>query len=164
MSVQIGDLAPDFEQDTINGGIRFHEWMGQSWCILFSHRRDASSTAASELAVAARLRPELSRRSIKLVGLSIDPPSGRSRRQKDLASSESWTPNFPVVVDADHSVSQLYGMSYPGSRLSPSMRCAYVIDPDKKVRLIRTYPETAAFDFEEVLRLVERLQEGGTNP
>ncbi len=158
MAVQTGDIAPDFEQDTINGGIRFHEWVGRSWCILFSHPRDASEAAASELAAAARLRMELSRRGIKLVGLSTDPSNARGRSQKDLASAESWTPNFPVIVDADRSVSALYGMTYPGARPSPAMRCAYVIDPDKRIRLIRTYPEAIAFDFEEMLRLVERLQ------
>jgi thioredoxin-dependent peroxiredoxin len=162
VAVQIGDIAPDFEQDTINGGIRFHEWMGRSWCILFSHPRDASPVAASELAAAAHLRPELSRRGIKLVGLSTDPSDGRGRRQKDLASAESWTPNFPVIVDADRSVSTLYGMGHPGTWLSPGMRCAFVIDPDKRIRLVRTYPEAAAFDFEEMMRMVEQLQGDGS--
>jgi alkyl hydroperoxide reductase subunit AhpC len=136
VTVQAGDIAPDFEQDTINGSIRFHEWMGRSWCILFS---------ANELADMARLKPEWARRGIKVVGLVAQPNDG------DAASV-----NFPVIADADRTVSALYGMAAPdaGALLSR----VYVIDPRKQVRLVRAFPPGAACDFAELLRMVDCLQ------
>lgn len=149
MTVQLGDIAPDFEQDTANGSIRFHEWMNRSWCILFGHPGAVTPATAEEFAIAARMKPEWTRRGVKLIALSVDSSDGHARWEKQLAELQGWTPNFPVITDADRMVSTLYRMAG---------RCAYVIDPDKKVRLVRTYPSDEICNFEELLRVVDRLQ------
>ncbi len=138
MSIQAGDIAPDFEQDTINGSIRFHEWMGRSWCILFSQ----PVPAGTELAEMARLKPEWTRRGVKVVGLAVD--------RCDAPA------NFPVIADADRAVASLYGVARPGD--SAVLRRVYVIDPDKKVRLVRTFPPGMACDFTEMLTMVDCLK------
>ncbi len=143
MSVQAGDIAPDFEQDTLNGSIRFHEWMGRSWCILFSQPGEAGS----ELARMAELRPEWHRRGVKLVGLAVLDQGGD--RFDGPAS-------FPVVADADRTVSALYGVACPGEEAI--LRTVWVIDPDKKVRLVRTFPPGTPCDFAEMLTMVDCLQ------
>lgn len=150
MSIRAGDIAPDFEQDTINGSIRFHEWMGRSWCILFCQPRQPGRRSldggAPELAQIARLKPEWNRRGIKVVGLAVDPADGANDR-------DGWMLNFPVIADADGTVSALY--SAAGAM---QLRRIYVIDPDKKVRLVRTFPAGALCDFNEMLSMVECLQ------
>ena len=154
MSIQAGDIAPDFEQDTINGSIRFHEWMGRSWCILFCQpRQNGRRTldgAAPELVQIARLKPEWNRRGIKVVGLAVDPadsPEGRA--------GGDWVLNFPVIADADGTVSALYGAAGAGGTL---LRRIYIIDPNKKVRLVRTFPTGTVCDFNEMLSMIECLQ------
>ncbi len=142
MGIQTGDIAPDFEQDTLNGSIRFHEWMGRSWCVLFSQ----PGQTGSELAQMARLKPEWNRRGVKVVGLAVD-----QVEMGDGFDQDGWALNFPVIADADRSVSSLYGAA---------TRSVYVIDPDKKVRLVRTYPSGTACDFNEMLSLVDSLQLG----
>ena len=154
MTVRQGDTAPDFEQDTLNGSIRFHEWMGRSWCILFSQPSDAARTGitgASPLAQMARLKPEWNRRGVKVVGLSV-PPSPCN----DGHDLDGWALNFPVVTDADRSVSTLYGMSDASGKTIE--RRVYVIDPDKKVRLVRTYQEDSGRDFTEMLQVVDGMR------
>ena len=152
MGIQAGDIAPDFEQDTINGSIRFHEWMGRSWCILFCQSQlGKSRTGTGEMAEIARLKPEWNRRGVKVVGLAVDPVVGAND-----GSGDGWTLNFPVIADADGTVSALYGEPTSSAELLP--RRIYVIDPDKKVRLVRTFPSGTRCDFQELLRMVECLQ------
>ena len=159
MTVRIGGIAPDFEQDTTNGSIRFHEWMSRSWCILFSQSRcSPPRPRPCELTAAARLRPEWSRRGIKVVALSVDSPAGHARWEKVIAETEGLTLNFPVIADTDRSVSALYGMVPPDPDSGEIVRRVHVIDPDKRVRLMRTYPPATAYNFEAVLRAVEGLQ------
>lgn len=160
MTVQLGQIAPDFEQDTINGSIRFHEWMNRSWCILFSHPRDFTPACVAALATAARLKAEWNRRGVKIIALSVDSSEGHARWEKDISETHGWTLNFPVIADADRMVSTLYGMVQPEADPAADVRCVFVIDPDKKIRLMRTYPPATACNFEEMLHLVDRLQLG----
>ena len=167
MTVRQGDIAPDFEQDTLNGSIRFHEWMGRSWCILFSQPSDAApagATGASPLAQMARLKPEWNRRGVKVVGLSVPPSSGNDGPGSDGNDGDGWALNFPVVTDADRSVSTLYGMNDADGETI--RRRVYVIDPDKRVRLVRSYREDSGRDFTEMLRVLDGMRladgEGGT--
>ena len=158
VAVRIGDIAPDFEQDTTNGSLRFHEWMSRSWCILFSQPMDFTSTSTMELSAAARLRPQWVRCSIKVVALSVDSADGHARWEKAIAESEGLTLNFPVIADTDRSVSALYDMVPSDNDPSEIVRRVHVIDPDKRVRLMRTYPPATAYNFEAILRAVEGLQ------
>lgn len=168
MTVQLGQIAPDFEQDTLNGSIRFHEWVNRSWCILFSHPTggapDVSPACATALATAARLKPEWTRRGVKIVALSVNSSDSHASWERDILQTHGWTLNFPIIADADRMVSTLYGMVRPGAVASAIVRCVFVIDPDKKIRLMRTYPPATACDFEEMLRLVDRLQQGDAEP
>ncbi len=159
MAVRIGGIAPDFEQDTTNGSIRFHEWMSRSWCILFSQPLDFSSTATMELSAAARLRPQWARCGVKVVALSVGSPAGHARWEKAIAQTEGLALNFPVIADTDRTVSALYGIVGPDSAPSEIVRRVHVIDPDKRIRLVRTYPPATAYDFEAILRTVEGLQQ-----
>ena len=157
MAVQLGDIAPDFEQDTINGSIRFHEWMGRSWCILFSQpsaSEPAKAEETDEFAQMARLKPEWNRRGVKVVGLSVHSSDGH-----DGHDHRGWTINFPVIADTDRTVSTLYGMS--GARQDEIQCRVFLIDPDKRVRLIQTYDDDRARDFTEMLRAVDRLRRDG---
>jgi alkyl hydroperoxide reductase subunit AhpC len=156
--VRIGQIAPDFEQDTTNGSIRFHEWMNRSWCILFSQPKDFTSASTMALAAAARLRPEWTRRGVKVVALSIDSPAGHARWEKAIAETEGLTLNFPVIADTDRTVSMLYDMVPTGADGSAIVRRVHVIDPDKRIRLMRTYPPATAYNFVAILRAVEGLQ------
>lgn len=158
VAVRIGEVAPDFEQDTTNGSIRFHEWMNRSWCILFSQPMDFTSTSTMELSAAARLRPQWVRCGIKVVALSVDSPDGHARWEKAIAEAEGLALNFPVIADTDRSVSELYGMVPPDNDPSELVRRVHVIDPDKRIRLVRTYPPATAYNFETILRAIEGLQ------
>jgi len=148
VAVRIGEIAPDFEQDTTNGSIRFHEWMSRSWCILFSQPMDFTSTSTMELSAAARLRPQWVRCGVKVVALSV----------KAIAETEGLALNFPVIADTDRAVSALYDMVPPDNDPSEIVRRVHVIDPDKRIRLMRTYPPATAYNFEAILRAVEGLQ------
>ncbi|HZP99894.1 MAG TPA: redoxin domain-containing protein [Reyranella sp.] len=152
MSLQAGDTAPDFEQDTINGSIRFHEWMGRSWCVLFSQSRPAGN----ELAQMARLKPEWNRRGVKVVGLAVEPACQADGSAQGGADRDGWALNFPVIADADRSVSALYGVARPED--GTILRSVYVIDPAKKVRMVRTFPPGTVCDFSEMLSMVDCLQ------
>lgn len=147
--VRPGDIAPDFEQDTANGSIRFHEWLNRSWCVMFGHPGGVTPATAEEYAAAARTKADWSRRGVKLIALSAGSSDGHARWEKQLLEAEGWSPNFPVIADADGMVSRLYRLAE---------RSAFVIDPDKKVRLTRTYPAGTLCDFQELLAIVDRLQ------
>ena len=167
MALQINDTAPDFEADTTEGRIRFHEWMGDSWCVLFSHPKDFTPVCTTELGVVARMRPEFTRRNVKVAGLSVDPVDDHKRWAEDIREVMGAAPNYPMIGDPELKVAKLYGM-LPASAGDSSVgrtpadnqtvRNVFVIGPDKKVKAIITYPMTTGRNFDEVLRLIDSLQ------
>jgi alkyl hydroperoxide reductase subunit AhpC len=158
MTIQLGQIAPDFEQDSTAGRLRFHDWLGSSWGILFSHPRDYTPVCTTELAEAARLKPEWDKRNVKVIGLSVDPADSHKGWEKDIEETQGQAMNFPVLADPDRKVSDLYGMVHPEADPSITVRSVFVIDPNKKVRLIMTYPPSTGRNFAEILRVVDSLQ------
>jgi len=158
MAIELGQIAPDFEQDTTNGSIRFHQWIGGSWCILFSHPKDFTPVCTTELAEAARLKPEWDKRGVRIIGLSVDSAESHARWEQDIEATQGQALNFPVIADADRRVSALYGMIHPQADPALTVRCVFIIDPDRKVRLILTYPPSTGRNFAEILRVVDSLQ------
>jgi alkyl hydroperoxide reductase subunit AhpC len=167
MSLQIGDLAPDFEADTTDGRIRFHEWLGGSWGVLFSHPKDFTPVCTTELGYMAKLKPEFDKRNTKIIALSVDPVSQHVKWADDIRDTQGHAPNYPMIGDSDLKVSKLYGM-LPASTEGTSegrtaannqtVRCVYVIGPDKRVKLMIVYPMTTGRNFDEVLRVIDSLQ------
>ena len=158
MTIQLGQIAPDFEQDSTEGRILFHDWLGDSWGVLFSHPKDFTPVCTTELAEVARLQPEWARRHVKVLGLSIDPVEAHRIWGADIESTQGQKVNFPMLADNDQKVAQLYGMIHPQSDPTVTVRCVFVIDPAKKVRLILTYPPSTGRNFAEILRAVDSLQ------
>ncbi|MCW3476108.1 peroxiredoxin [Limobrevibacterium gyesilva] len=158
MTIQLGQIAPDFEQDTTTGRISFHDWLGDSWGILFSHPKDYTPVCTTELAEAARLKPEWDKRNVKVIGLSVDPADSHQGWEKDIEETQGQAVNFPVLADADRKVSDLYGMVHPEADPTITVRSVFVIDPNKKVRLIMTYPPSTGRNFAEIVRVVDSLQ------
>jgi alkyl hydroperoxide reductase subunit AhpC len=167
MALQLGDTAPDFEADTTEGKIRFHEWIGDSWAVLFSHPKDFTPVCTTELGYMARIKPEFDRRGVKIIGLSVDPSSDHERWARDIEETQGTAPNYPIVGDSDFQVSKLYGMlsedvsGDPGARTpadNQTVRNVFVIGPDKKIKLILVYPMTTGRNFDEVLRVIDSLQ------
>jgi len=158
MSIQLGQIAPDFEQDSSAGKISFHDYLGSSWGILFSHPKDFTPVCTTELAEVARLAPEWKKRNVKPVGLSVDTGERHEDWAADIAETQGQTLNFPVLADHDRKVSNLYGMVHPEADPSVTVRSVFVIDPNKKVRLILTYPPSTGRNFDEILRVVDSLQ------
>ncbi len=158
MSIQLGQVAPDFEQDSTIGRIRFHEWLGESWGVLFSHPKDFTPVCTTELGEVARLKPEFDRRSVKVIGLSVDSLDNHAKWNADIADVTGSVVNFPMISDADKTVSALYGMIHPEADAAVTVRSVFVIDPNKKVRLTLTYPPSAGRSFPEVLRVIDSLQ------
>jgi thioredoxin-dependent peroxiredoxin len=158
MTLQLGDTAPDFEQDSTQGKIRFHEWLGPNWGVLFSHPKDFTPVCTTELAEAARLKPEFDRRGVKIIGLSVDPTDSHAKWEQDIEETQKQRLNFPVLADADSKVSQAYGMIHPKSDPKLTVRSVFIIAPDKKVRLILTYPPSTGRNFSEILRVIDSLQ------
>jgi len=158
MTLQLGDLAPDFEQDSTEGKIKFHEYLGSSWGVLFSHPKDYTPVCTTELAEASRLKPEFEKRNVKILGLSVDPAESHKGWAADIEETQGQKLNFPVIADADRSVSNLYGMVHPKSDPLLTVRSVFVIDPDKKVRLTITYPPSTGRNFAEILRVIDSLQ------
>jgi thioredoxin-dependent peroxiredoxin len=167
MSLQIGDAAPDFEAQTTDGPIRFHEWIGDSWAVLFSHPKDFTPVCTTELGYMARLKPEFDRRGVKVVGLSVDPVDDHARWASDIEQTQGAAPNYPMIGDDDFAVSKLYGMlsddvsGDAGARTpadNQTVRNVFVIGPDKKIKLLLVYPMTTGRNFDEVLRVVDSLQ------
>jgi alkyl hydroperoxide reductase subunit AhpC len=167
MTLQIGDTAPDFEADTTEGRLSFHEWIGDSWAVLFSHPKDFTPVCTTELGYMAKIKPEFDRRDVKIVGLSVDPASDHAFWAKDIQETQGHAPNYPIIGDADFHVSKLYGMLPAGtsgdrSSRTPAdnqtVRNVFVIGPDKKVKLILVYPMTTGRNFDEVLRVIDSLQ------
>ena len=158
MSLQLGQTAPDFEQESTKGKIRFHEWLGNSWGVLFSHPKDFTPVCTTELGEVARLLPEWEKRGVKTIGLSVDPVDSHRGWEEDIADTQGQTVDFPMLADADKKVSNLYGMIHPESDPALTVRSVYVIDPAKKIRLILTYPPSAGRNFAEILRTIDSLQ------
>jgi alkyl hydroperoxide reductase subunit AhpC len=158
MAIQLGQIAPDFEQDSSQGRIHFHEWLGNSWGVLFSHPRDFTPVCTTELAEVARLKPEWDKRHVKPIGLSVDPVDSHAGWEKDIEETQGQKLNFPVLADADRRVSTLYDMVHPEADPSITVRSVFVIDPNKKVRLTLTYPPSTGRNFDEVLRVIDALQ------
>jgi thioredoxin-dependent peroxiredoxin len=167
MSIRLGDTAPDFEADTTEGRISFHDWIGDSWAVLFSHPKDVTPVCTTELGTMAAIEPEFERRNVKVIGLSVDPVDRHAEWADDIERTQGSAPNFPVVGDSDFAVSKLYGMlpaSVDGDPLertpadNETVRNVFVIGPDKKVKLILVYPMTTGRNFDEVLRGIDSLQ------
>jgi alkyl hydroperoxide reductase subunit AhpC len=167
MTLAIGDTAPDFEANTTEGRIRFHEWIGDSWAVLFSHPKDFTPVCTTELGYMAKIRPEFERRGVKIIGLSVDSTGDHERWAADIAETQGVAPNYPIIGDDDFAVAKLYGMlpaatSGDAKSRTPAenqtVRNVLVIGPDKKIKLILVYPMTTGRNFDEVLRVVDSLQ------
>jgi len=167
MTLQINDVAPDFETDTTQGRIRFHEWIGDSWCVLFSHPKDFTPVCTTELGYMAKLKPEFDKRNTKIIGLSVDPVDSHAKWANDIKETQGFAPNYPLIGDTDLRISKLYGMlpasaSGDASKRTPmdnlTVRNVFVIGPDKKIKLIIVYPMTTGRNFDEVLRVIDSLQ------
>lgn len=158
MSIRIGDVAPDFTAETTAGTINFHEWIGDHWAVLFSHPRDFTPVCTTELGEAARLKPEFDRRGVKIIGLSVDPSDSHHKWAEDIAETQGTALNFPVIADADKNVANLYEMIHPNASDTVTVRSVFVIGPDKKVKLVLTYPASTGRNFAEILRVIDSLQ------
>jgi alkyl hydroperoxide reductase subunit AhpC len=158
MSLQLGETAPDFEQDSTQGIIRFHDWLGDSWGIFFSHPRNFTPVCTTELAEVSRLKPEWSKRRVKPIGLSVDPVQSHREWEKDIEETQGQAVNFPMLADSDKKVATLYGMIHPDADPNVTVRAVFIIDPVKKIRLMLTYPPSAGRNFAEILRAIDSLQ------
>lgn len=158
MTLQLGDTAPDFEADTTDGTLKFHEWMGDDWAVLFSHPADFTPVCTTELGEVARLKPEFDKRGVKVIGLSVDPLEYHRAWAGDIAETQGHALNFPLVADPDREIADLYGMIHPQADDSFTVRSVFVIGPDKKVKLTLTYPASTGRNFEEILRIIDSLQ------
>lgn len=158
MAIQLGQTAPDFEQDTTQGTIRFHDWIGSSWCVLFSHPKNFTPVCTTELGEVAKLRPEWDMRNVKPIGLSVDPVEAHHKWELDIEETQGAALDFPMIADPDGRVSALYDMVHPECDPTVTVRSVFVIDPSKKVRLILTYPPSTGRNFAEILRAIDSLQ------
>ena len=167
MSLSLGDTAPDFEADTTEGRIKFHDWLGDSWAVLFSHPKDFTPVCTTELGYMASIKPEFDRRGVKIIGLSVDPTERHAEWVKDIGELQGTAPNYPIIADSDFNVAKLYGMLPGGTEGDPlsrtpadnqTVRNVFVIGPDKKIKLILVYPMTTGRNFDEVLRVIDSLQ------
>jgi alkyl hydroperoxide reductase subunit AhpC len=167
MAFRLGDTAPDFTAETTEGTINFHEWLGDSWGILFSHPKDFTPVCTTELGYMAQIQPEFEKRNVKIIGLSVDPLDRHEGWASDIEETQGYRPNYPIVSDADYSVSKLYDMLPAATSGDPlertpadnqTVRNVFVIGPDKKIKLILVYPMTTGRNFDEVLRVIDSLQ------
>jgi thioredoxin-dependent peroxiredoxin len=158
MSIRIGDEAPNFTAETTEGTINFHEWLGNSWGVLFSHPRDYTPVCTTELGAAANLKPEFDKRNVKIIGLSVDPLSDHVGWSKDIEETQNCKMNFPMIADPDKKVADLYEMIHPNASDTFTVRSVFVIGPDKKIKLTLTYPASTGRNFAEILRVIDSLQ------
>jgi thioredoxin-dependent peroxiredoxin len=167
MALQIGDTAPDFEADTTEGKIKFHDWIGDSWAVLFSHPKDFTPVCTTELGYMASIKPEFDKRNTKIIGLSVDPSDKHAEWAKDIEETQGTAPNYPIVADHDYEVSKAYGMLAADTSGDPAdrtpadnqtVRNVFVVGPDKKIKLILVYPMTTGRNFDEVIRVIDSLQ------
>lgn len=158
MSLKLGTTAPDFVQESTEGTINFHEWLGDSWGILFSHPSDFTPVCTTELGAASKLKDEFEKRNVKIIALSVDSLDSHKKWIEDINQTQDTTVNFPLIADADKKVAILYGMLHPEASETVTVRSVFVIDPDKKIRLTLTYPAPTGRDFNEILRVIDSLQ------
>ncbi|HEY0975276.1 MAG TPA: peroxiredoxin [Solimonas sp.] len=158
MTLRLGDTVPDFEADTTEGRIRFHDWLGSSWGVLFSHPKNYTPVCTTELGYTAKLKPEFEKRNVKAIGLSVDKLEDHHGWSKDIEETQGCTLNFPLIADPDFKVSNLYGMIHPNASDRFTVRSVFVIDPNKKLRLTITYPASTGRNFDEILRVIDSLQ------
>lgn len=158
MTLRLGDIAPDFTQDSTEGPISFHAWAGNSWAVLFSHPRDFTPVCTTELGEASRLKPEFAKRNVKVIGLSVDPLKDHQAWSADILETQGCALNFPLLADADKKVANLYDMIHPNANDTFTVRSVFVIDPSKKLRLTLTYPASTGRNFSELLRVIDSLQ------
>jgi thioredoxin-dependent peroxiredoxin len=158
MSLRIGDEVPDFTADTTEGPVSFHNWIGNSWAILFSHPKDFTPVCTTELGEVARIKPEFEKRNVKVIGLSVDPADSHKKWAEDIKETQGHALNFPVIADADRKVADAYDMIHPNASETFTVRSVFVIGPDKKVKATLTYPASTGRNFDEILRLVDSLQ------
>ncbi|MGA8688744.1 MAG: peroxiredoxin [Methyloceanibacter sp.] len=158
MALQLGDIAPDFEADTTEGYIQFHEWLGNSWGVLFSHPKDFTPVCTTELGYTARLKPEFDKRGVKVIGLSVDPLDAHRQWSKDIEETQGMAPNFPMIADADRKIAYLYGMIHPNASDTLTVRSVFIVGPDKKIKLSINYPASTGRNFDEILRGIDSLQ------
>ena len=167
MTLRINDVAPDFEADTTQGRIRFHDWIGDAWCVLFSHPKDFTPVCTTELGYMARIKSEFDKRGVKIVGLSVDPVDNHAKWANDIKETQGFAPNYPMIGDTDLAVAKLWGMLPAAANGTAAARTAadnqtvrnvFVIGPDKKIKLILVYPMTTGRNFDEVLRVIDSLQ------
>jgi thioredoxin-dependent peroxiredoxin len=158
MAIRLGDTAPDFTAETTQGTIRFHEWLGDSWGVLFSHPKDFTPVCTTELGYVARIKPEFDKRNVKVIGLSVDPVDSHVKWEGDIAETQGTPVNFPMIGDPDRKVSDLYDMIHPNANDTLTVRSVFVIGPDKKVKLTITYPASTGRNFDEIIRVIDSLQ------
>jgi alkyl hydroperoxide reductase subunit AhpC len=158
MSLKLGETAPDFTQESTEGPVRFYEWAGNSWVVLFSHPKDFTPVCTTELGAVAKLKSEFDKRNVKVIGLSVDPVNDHREWSKDITETQGTPLNFPLLADADRKVSDLYGMIHEKANDTFTVRSVFVIDPNKKVRLTITYPASTGRNFDEILRVIDSLQ------
>ena len=158
MTLRLGDIAPDFEQDSSIGKIKFHEWAGDSWIVLFSHPADFTPVCTTELGLTAKLKSEFDKRKVKAIALSVDPADKHLQWIADIEATQNTVVGFPIVADADKSVAMLYDMIHPNQSATATVRSVFIIDPQKKVRLTLTYPMSVGRNFDEILRVIDALQ------
>jgi thioredoxin-dependent peroxiredoxin len=158
MSVRIGDVAPDFEQESTEGKIHFHDWAGGNWVVLFSHPKNFTPVCTTELGAVAKLKGEFDKRGVKVIGLSVDQLANHDKWADDIEETQGARLNFPLIADTDKSVSDKYGMIHPNASDTMTVRSVFVIDPNKKVRLTLTYPAATGRNFDEILRAIDSLQ------
>jgi len=158
MTIRLGDVAPDFEQDSSEGRISFHEWLGDSWGVLFSHPADFTPVCTTELGMTAKLKDEFAKRNTKVIALSVDPVDSHKKWIDDINDTQKTKVNFPILADADRKVSLLYDMIHPNASTTQTVRSVFIIDPPKKIRLMLTYPASTGRNFDEILRVIDSLQ------
>jgi alkyl hydroperoxide reductase subunit AhpC len=167
MALAIGDIAPDFEAQTTEGKIKFHDWIGDSWAVLFSHPKDFTPVCTTELGYMAKIKPEFDKRGVKIIGLSVDPVDRHADWAKDIKETQGFAPNYPMIGDTDYNVAKLYGMLPAATSGDPTKRTpndnqtvrnVFVVGPDKKIKLILIYPMSTGRNFDEVLRVIDSLQ------
>ena len=158
MSLRINDIAPDFTAQTTQGTIKFHDWIGDQWAVLFSHPKDFTPVCTTELGEVSRLKPEFEKRNVKVAGLSVDPIDSHSKWADDIRETQGHALNFPLIADHDRKVADLYGMIHPNANDTLTVRSVFVVGPDRKLKLTLTYPASTGRNFEEILRVIDSLQ------
>lgn len=158
MSLQIGDIAPDFQAETTEGRIRFHDWIGDKWVVLFSHPKDYTPVCTTELGATAKLKDEFAARNAKAIAVSVDPLTDHTGWIGDIEETQDCAVNFPIIADPDLTVANLYGMIHPKADAKVTVRTVFIIDPNKKIRAFFAYPPSAGRNFDEILRLIDSLQ------